>query len=105
MARKRGVVNSAMVLDPSLGGGILLAEEIFAQVAAGGIAIIISGFLGAVFVGLFANVDELEKEFQASSMSENEKRSRLSALKESAKTDTLPSELQKDIEDRSKEAD
>jgi hypothetical protein len=91
-----------MSLDSSFGGSILLAEEIFAQVAAGGVAIIISGFIGALFVGSFANMDELERDFAEKNMSENEKRVRLAALAKQAKSDSIPPELQTEIDDRSK---
>jgi len=51
-----------MVL-PGGDGAIYLADEIFAQVAAGGIGIIFSGIVGAFFVGNIANIDGLEAEF------------------------------------------
>ena len=94
-----------MALDPSWGGGILLAEEIFAQVAAGGVAIIVSGFLGAIFVGSFADLNQLEKDFQEKNLSENEKRSKLSSIASSIRSDSVPPELQKDMDERSNRVD
>ena len=94
-----------MSLDSSFGGAILLAEEIFAQVAAGGVAIIISGFVGALFVGKFANLEALEKDFEEKNLSENEKRARLAALSKKLKSDTIPPELQNDVNDRFKSDD
>ena len=41
-------------------GAVFLADEIFAQVAAGGIGIIFSGIIGAFLVGKIANIEGLE---------------------------------------------
>mmetsp|Transcript_10623 Transcript_10623/g.21970 ORF Transcript_10623/g.21970 Transcript_10623/m.21970 type:complete len:148 (-) Transcript_10623:82-525(-) len=41
--------------------GLLLSEEIFGQVAAGGVAIIFSGVIGALVVGQIANIEDLEE--------------------------------------------
>eukprot|EP00802_Teleaulax_amphioxeia_P033638 Tamp_38826.p2 GENE.Tamp_38826~~Tamp_38826.p2 ORF type:complete len:143 (-),score=31.75 Tamp_38826:70-498(-) len=51
-------------------GAIFMAEEIFAQVAAGGVALIFSGFLGAFVVGKIVNLEGLEADLQESRTSD-----------------------------------
>ncbi len=76
-------------------GSILLAGEIFGQVALGGVGIILSGFLGALFVGTFANVDDLERDFAENNSSEMEKNARLAEI---ARLDSVPPELKKEMD-------
>jgi hypothetical protein len=79
-------------------GSILLADEIFGQVALGGVGIILSGFLGALFVGTFANLDDLERDFAESNASEIEKNARLSELAQESRLDSVPLELKKEMD-------
>mmetsp|Transcript_31993 Transcript_31993/g.46751 ORF Transcript_31993/g.46751 Transcript_31993/m.46751 type:complete len:148 (+) Transcript_31993:24-467(+) len=53
-----------MMLDGG-DGAIYLADEIFTQVATGGIGIILSGVVGAFIVGSIANIENLEANFNA----------------------------------------
>jgi hypothetical protein len=86
-------------------GSILLAGEIFGQVALGGVGIIISGFLGALFVGTFSNVDDLERDFAENNASEIEKNARLAEIAKKTRLDTVPPELAKEMDAQSKDQD
>ena len=84
-------------------GSILLAGEIFGQVALGGVGIILSGFLGALFVGTFANVDDLERDFAENNASEIEKNARLQELAKKSRLDSIPLELKKEMDSQTKD--
>jgi len=103
--KQGGASRTSMMLGGSeidgAAGVLLLADEIFGQIAGGGILIILSGVIGAFVIGAIANMDDLEESYRENNpnaMMET-KDGRREALQRIGDIEDLPSAVEKELQD------